>query len=167
MKSINWQTIGYVILGIFMLICYAYVDGKEILKKIIPDYKLVNDNGYFEILNDDGEMSIFCISKSVRDNAKNTYSFNYIDSWSDPPLELYLILKITHISPSIYFQYICIYPYYFIIICSQALAYPSSSVLTIIPQSHYSTDIQYLLTIVYFQVKSNIIYQPVATNTNC
>lgn len=53
MKSINWQTIGYVILGIFMLICYAYVDGKEILKKIIPDYKLVNDNGYFEILNDD------------------------------------------------------------------------------------------------------------------
>ena len=33
MKSINWQTIGYVILGIFMLICYAYVDGKEILKK--------------------------------------------------------------------------------------------------------------------------------------
>ena len=27
MKSINWQTIGYVILGIFMLICYAYVDG--------------------------------------------------------------------------------------------------------------------------------------------
>lgn len=88
MKSINWQTIGYVILGIFMLICYAYVDGKEILKKIIPDYKLVNDNGYFEILNDDGEMSIFCISKSVRDNAKNTYSFNYIDSWSDPPLEI-------------------------------------------------------------------------------
>ena len=85
MKSINWQTIGYVILGIFMLICYAYVDGKEILKKIIPDYKLVNDNGYFEILNDDGEMSIFCISKSVRDNA---YSFNYIDSWSDPPLEI-------------------------------------------------------------------------------
>ena len=88
MKSINWQTIGYVILGIFMLICYAYVDGKEIWKKIIPDYKLVNDNGYFEILNDDGEMSIFCISKSVRDNAKNTYSFNYIDSWSDPPLEI-------------------------------------------------------------------------------
>ena len=88
MKSINWQTIGYVILGIFMLICYAYVDGKEILKKIIPDYKLVNDNGYFEILNDDGERSIFCISKSVRDNAKNTYSFNYIDSWSDPPLEI-------------------------------------------------------------------------------
>jgi len=88
MKSINWQTIGYVILGIFMLICYAYVDGKEILKKIIPDYKLVNDNGYFEILNDDGEMSIFCISKSVRGNAKNTYSFNYIDSWSDPPLEI-------------------------------------------------------------------------------
>ena len=88
MKSINWQTIVYVILGIFMLICYAYVDGKEILKKIIPDYKLVNDNGYFEILNDDGEMSIFCISKSVRGNAKNTYSFNYIDSWSDPPLEI-------------------------------------------------------------------------------
>ena len=88
MKSINWQTIGYVILGIFMLICYAYVDGKEILKKIIPDYKLVNDNGYFEMLNDDGEMSIFCISKSVRGNAKNTYSFNYIDSWSDPPLEI-------------------------------------------------------------------------------
>lgn len=88
MKSINWQTIGYVILGIFMLICYAYIDGKEILKKIIPDYKLVNDNGYFEILNDDGEMSIFCISKSVRGNAKNTYSFNYIDSWSDPPLEI-------------------------------------------------------------------------------
>lgn len=48
----------------------------------------MNDNGYFEILNDDGEMSIFCISKSVRDNAKNTYSFNYIDSWSDPPLEI-------------------------------------------------------------------------------
>ncbi|NSE52921.1 hypothetical protein G4313_07775 [Coprococcus eutactus] len=88
MKSINWQTIGYVILGIFMLICYAYIDGKEILKKIIPDYKLVNDNGYFEMLNDDGEMSIFCISKSVRGNAKNTYSFNYIDSWSDPPLEI-------------------------------------------------------------------------------
>lgn len=88
MKSINWQTIGYVILGIFMLICYAYIDGKEILKRIIPDYKLVNDNGYFEILNDDGEMSIFCISKSVRGNAKNTYSFNYIDSWSDPPLEI-------------------------------------------------------------------------------
>ena len=88
MKSINWQTIGYVILGIFMLICYAYIDGKEILKKIIPDYKLVNDNGYFEMLNDDGEMSIFCISKSVRGNAKNTYSFNYIDSWSNPPLEI-------------------------------------------------------------------------------
>ena len=64
MKNINWQTLGYVALGIFMLICYAYVDGKEISKKITPDYKLVNDNGYFEILNDDGEMSIFCISKS-------------------------------------------------------------------------------------------------------
>lgn len=75
-------------MGIFMLICYAYVDGKEISKKIIPDYKLVNDNGYFEILNDDGEMSIFCISKSVRGNAKDTYTFNYIDSWSDPPLEI-------------------------------------------------------------------------------
>ena len=72
MKNINWQTMGYVALGIFMLICYAYVDGKEISKKIIPDYKLVNDNGYFEILNDDGEMSIFCISKSVRGNAKDT-----------------------------------------------------------------------------------------------
>lgn len=88
MKNINWQTLGYVALGIFMLICYAYVDGKEISKKIIPDYKLVNDNGYFEILNDDGEMSIFCISKSVRGNAKDTYTFNYIDSWSDPPLEI-------------------------------------------------------------------------------
>lgn len=48
----------------------------------------MNDNGYFEILNDDGEMSIFCISKSVRGNAKDTYTFNYIDSWSDPPLEI-------------------------------------------------------------------------------
>lgn len=61
---------------------------KKYQKKIIPDYKLVNDNGYFEILNDDGEMSIFCISKSVRGNAKDTYTFNYIDSWSDPPLEI-------------------------------------------------------------------------------
>ena len=88
MKNINWQTIGYVVFGIFMLICYAYVDGKQISKKIIPDYKLVNDKGYYEILNEYGEMSIFCISKSVRGNAKDTYEFNYIDSWNDPPLEI-------------------------------------------------------------------------------
>ena len=88
MKGKKLQKLGYVLLGLFMVICYAYVDGKKALIKFVPEYKLVDDKGYFEIQDEDGEMSIFCISKSVRGDAKDAFSFNYIDGWTIPQLEI-------------------------------------------------------------------------------